>query len=181
MLEKSKQKNSFDKNKFIINNKISFPSVRIIDENNYQVGIYKIEEALKLAEEKNLDLVLINDKTEPPIVRIIDYGKFKFTQEKKSREAKKKQHQITVKEIKMRYKIEDHDYQVRINQAIKFLKLGNKVKISLTFKGREIQYIDLAEKLIEKIIHNLSPIAEHEKVFDKEGKNLYVMLLPKKT
>lgn len=81
----------------------------------------------------------------------------------------------------MRYKIEDHDYQVRINQAIKFLKLGNKVKISLTFKGREIQYIDLAEKLIEKIIHNLSPIAEHEKVFDKEGKNLYVMLLPKKT
>lgn len=145
------------------------------------MGIYKIEEALKLAANRNLDLILINEKTEPPVARIIDYGKFKFAQEKKAREAKKKQHQITVKEIKMRYKIEEHDYQVRINQAIKFLNLGNKVKISLTFKGREIQYIDLAEKLIEKIINQLSTIAEYEKFLDKEGKNCYIVLLPKKT
>lgn len=107
-----------------INERIRYPKIRLIDVDGTQLGIMSPREALALAQERELDLVLISEKADPPVCRIMDYGKYKFQQEKKAREAKKKQQTIEVKEVKMRYNIDEHDYQVRVNQARRFLKRG---------------------------------------------------------
>jgi len=127
-----------------------------------------------------LDLVLVSDKADPPVCRIMDYGKFKFEQEKKAREARKKQHTADVKEVKMRYKIEDHDYQVRVNQAVRFLKDGDKVKATITFRGREIQHSDLAEDLLKRMATDLEELAEVQQAPKREGRNMMMLLSPKK-
>ncbi len=145
-----------------------------------QLGIITPQEALRIAEEKELDLVLVSDKADPPVCRIMDYGKFKFEQEKKAREARKKQHTADVKEVKMRYKIEDHDYQVRVNQAERFLKSGDKVKATITFRGREIQHSDLAEDLLKRMATDLEALAEVQQAPKREGRNMMMLLSPKK-
>jgi translation initiation factor IF-3 len=108
-----------------INERIRFPEIRVIDTDGAQLGILTPSEALRMAEEKELDLVLVSETAKPPVCRIMDYGKYKFEQEKKAREAKKKQHTADVKEVKMRYKIGDHDYHVSVNKAQRFLKSGD--------------------------------------------------------
>ncbi len=133
-----------------------------------------------MAEQKELDLVLVSDKADPPVCRIMDYGKFKFEQEKKAREAKKKQHTAEVKEVKMRYKIEEHDYKVRINQAERFLKDGDKVKATIMFRGREIQHTDLAEELLKRMAADLQEVAEVQQAPKKEGRSMMMLLSPKK-
>jgi translation initiation factor IF-3 len=138
------------------------------------------QEALRMAEQKELDLVLVSDKADPPVCRIMDYGKFKFEQEKKAREAKKKQHTAEVKEVKMRYKIEEHDYKVRINQAERFLKDGDKVKATIMFRGREIQHTDLAEELLKRMAADLQEVAEVQQAPKKEGRSMMMLLSPKK-
>lgn len=138
------------------------------------------QEALRMAQEKELDLVLVSDKADPPVCKIMDYGKFKFEQEKKIREAKKKQHTAEVKEVKMRYKIEEHDYQVRINQAERFLKAGDKVKATIMFRGREIQHSDLAEELLKRMATDLQELAEVQQAPKKEGRSMMMLLSPKK-
>jgi translation initiation factor IF-3 len=163
-----------------INERIRFPKIRVIDTDGGQLGIMAPREALKLAEEKELDLVLISDKADPPVCRIMDYGKFKFEQEKKAREARKKQHTSDVKEVKMRYKIEDHDYHVRVNQAERFLKAGDKVKATIMFRGREIQHSDLAESLLMRMATDLQEIAEVQQAPKREGRNMMMLLSPKK-
>ncbi len=135
---------------------------------------------MRIAQEKELDLVLVSDKADPPVCRIMDYGKFKFEQEKKAREARKKQHTADVKEVKMRYKIEDHDYQVRVNQAERFLKSGDKVKATITFRGREIQHSDLAEDLLKRMATDLEELAEVQQAPKREGRNMMMLLSPKK-
>jgi translation initiation factor IF-3 len=135
---------------------------------------------MRIAQEKELDLVLVSDKADPPVCRIMDYGKFKFEQEKKAREARKKQHTADVKEVKMRYKIEDHDYQVRVNQAERFLKSGDKVKATITFRGREIQHSDLAEDLLKRMATDLAELAEVQQAPKREGRNMMMLLSPKK-
>jgi translation initiation factor IF-3 len=163
-----------------INERIRFPKIRLIGSDGSQLGIMAPREALQLAEEKELDLVLVSDKADPPVCRIIDYGKFKFEQEKKAREAKKKQHTVDVKEVKMRYKIEEHDYQVRINQAKRFLKDGDKVKAIIMFRGREIQHSDIAEQLLKKMATDLEELAEVQQAPKKEGRNMMMLMAPKK-
>ena len=163
-----------------INERIRFPKIRVIDTDGAQLGILTPREALQIAEEKELDLVLVSDKADPPVCRIMDYGKFKFEQEKKAREAKKKQHTSDVKEVKMRYKIEEHDYNVRINQAERFLKAGDKVKATIMFRGREIQHSDLAETLLMRMANDLQEIAEVQQAPKKEGRNMMMLLSPKK-
>ena len=163
-----------------INERIIFPKIRVIDTDGDQLGILTPQEALRLAEEKELDLVLVSDKADPPVCRIMDYGKFKFEQEKKAREARKKQHTADVKEVKMRYKIEDHDYQVRVNQAVRFLKDGDKVKATITFRGREIQHSDLAEDLLKRMATDLEELAEVQQAPKREGRNMMMLLSPKK-
>jgi translation initiation factor IF-3 len=163
-----------------INERIRFPTIRVIDTDGAQLGIMLPQEALRIAEEKDLDLVLLSDKAEPPVCRIMDYGKYKFEQEKKAREAKKKQHTADVKEVKMRYKIEEHDYKVRVNQADRFLKAGDKVKATITFRGREIQHSDLAEELLKRMATDLQEVAEVQQAPKKEGRNMMMLLSPKK-
>lgn len=163
-----------------INERIRFPKIRAIDTDGSQLGILTPQEALRIAEEKELDLVLVSDKADPPVCRIMDYGKYKFEQEKKAREAKKKQHSAEVKEVKMRYKIEDHDYNVRLNQAQRFLKSGDKVKATIMFRGREIQHTDLAEDLLKRMATDLQEVAEVQQAPKKEGRSMMMLLSPKK-
>ena len=163
-----------------INERIRFPNIRVIDTDGGQLGIITPQEALRIAEEKELDLVLVSDKADPPVCRIMDYGKYKFEQEKKAREARKKQHTADVKEVKMRYKIEEHDYQVRVNQAERFLKSGDKVKATITFRGREIQHSDLAEDLLKRMAMDLEQLAEVQQSPKREGRNMMMLLYPKK-
>jgi translation initiation factor IF-3 len=163
-----------------INDRIRFPKIRVIDADGSQLGILTPKEATKLAEEKELDLVLVSDKADPPVCRIMDYGKFKFEQEKKAREARKKQHTADVKEVKMRYKIEEHDYQVRISSAQRFLKEGDKVKATVMFRGREIQHADLAEELLKRMAVDLEPVAEIQQAPKREGRNITMLMAPKK-
>ncbi|MEB3161786.1 MAG: translation initiation factor IF-3 [Prochlorothrix sp.] len=163
-----------------INERIRFPKIRVVDTDGQQLGILSPREALKIAQEKELDLVLVSDKADPPVCRIMDYGKYKFEQEKRAREAKKRQHNAEVKEVKMRYKIDEHDYQVRINQARRFLKAGDKVKATITFRGREIQHSDLAQSLLQRMATDLQEFAEVQQAPKKEGRNMMMLLTPKK-
>nr|YP_009313266.1 Translation initiation factor 3 [Dichotomaria marginata]SCW21520.1 Translation initiation factor 3 [Dichotomaria marginata] len=180
MLEKQynlKKKNS---DLPLINERIQFPKIRLIDVKGVQVGIISPEQALQSARNLGLDLVLVSEKSNPPVCRIIDYGKYKFNQEKKAKEAKRKQHNAHLKEVKMSYKIEEHDYKVRINQASRFLQANDKVKATITFRGREIQHINLAMELLEKMAKDLEHIAEIQQMPSRDGKNIIMILAPKK-
>jgi translation initiation factor IF-3 len=138
------------------------------------------EAALAVARERELDLVLVSEKADPPVCRVMDYGKFKFEQEKKAKEAKKKSHQTEVKEVKMRYKIDSHDYQVRIGQASRFLKAGDKVKCTVIFRGREIQHTALAEALLLRMAKDLEENAELQQSPKREGRNMIMFLSPRR-
>nr|YP_009732425.1 translation initiation factor 3 [Gracilaria textorii]QHS70936.1 translation initiation factor 3 [Gracilaria textorii] len=180
MLDKSKKERKKNDIEPLINAQIKYNQVRLIDVSGSQLGIYSSSEALNMAFNADLDLVLISEKSNPPVCRIIDYGKYKFTQEKKAKEAKKKQHNVTIKEVKMRYKIDVHDYNVRINQALRFLQAGDKVKANVIFRGREIQHAKLAIELLDKMAKDLSHIAEIQQPAAKDGKNMIMILSPKK-
>nr|YP_009398222.1 translation initiation factor 3 [Thaumatella adunca]ARW67408.1 translation initiation factor 3 [Thaumatella adunca] len=164
----------------IINESIKYPKVRLIDVLGKQLGIYSSNEALGIALDKGLDLVVISDKSNPPVCKIIDYGKYKFTQEKKAKEAKKKQHHTSIKEVKMRYKIEDHDYKVRLNQALRFLQSGDKVKATVIFRGREIQHFNLAIELLNRMSKDLNETSNIQQPPIKDGKNIIMILSPHK-
>ncbi len=164
-----------------INDRIKYPKLRVVDADGAQLGVISREEALKVAQERELDLVLVSEKAEPPVCRIMNYGKFKFEQEKKAKEAKKKSHQTEVKEVKMRYKIDQHDYQVRIGQATRFLKAGDKVKCTVIFRGREIQHTNLAESLLSRMAKDLEEEAEIQQAAKREGRNMIMFLTPRKT
>nr|YP_010925547.1 translation initiation factor 3 [Neoporphyra dentata]WKD83779.1 translation initiation factor 3 [Neoporphyra dentata] len=180
MLEKYKNSKKLSRDLPQINDRIRFPKVRVIDDEGEQLGIFVPEEAMQLAAQQGLDLVVVSDKSDPPVCRILDYGKYKFTQEKRAREAKKKQHSSSVKEVKMRYKIEEHDYKVRINQASKFIQAGDKVKVTITFRGREIQHSNLAMDLLNKMASDLTSISEIQQAPSRDGRNVIMLLSPKK-
>lgn len=164
----------------IINEQIQYPKVRLINILGQQLGIYSSDEALNIALDKGLDLIVISNKSEPPVCKIIDYGKYKFEQEKKAKEARKKQHNTSIKEVKMRYKIEEHDYKVRLNQALRFLQSGDKVKATVIFRGREIQHFNLALELLNKMSKDLQKISEVQQLPFKDGRNVTMILVPKK-
>ena len=163
-----------------INDRISYPQLRVVDSDGSQLGVISREDALEVSKERELDLVLVSEKADPPVCRIMDYGKFKFEQEKKAKEAKKKSHQTEVKEVKMRYKIDSHDYDVRIGQAQRFLKAGDKVKCTVIFRGREIQHTALAEILLRRMAKDLEEKAEIQQSPKREGRNMIMFLTPRK-
>ena len=164
-----------------INERIKYPQLRVVDSDGTQLGVIERLKALEIASERGLDLVLVSEKANPPVCRIMDYGKYKFEQEKKAKEARKKSHQTEVKEVKMRYKIDKHDYDVRIGQATKFLKSGDKVKCTVIFRGREIQHSNLAETLLLKMAHDLEEQSEVKQKPKREGRNMIMFLSPRKT
>jgi translation initiation factor IF-3 len=162
-----------------MNASIRTKEVRLIDENGENHGVILTVEAKRMAEDADLDLVLINPNQDPPVAKIMDYGKHKYETEKKAKEAKKKQHKVELKEIKIRYKIDTHDYQVRINNIKKFIAQGNKVKIVVMLRGREMQHSKLAFDLANRFVEDLKeePLMV-EKQPQLEGRNVTLFLAP---
>lgn len=168
-----------NKDQAIMNERIRSKEVRLIDQNGDNQGVVATSKALQMAYDADLDLVLINPNSEPPVAKILDYGKYKYELEKRAKEAKKKQHIVEIKEVKVRYKIDTHDYQVRINNIKKFISQGNKVKIVVMLRGREMQHSELAFDLANKFIEDLKDEAlQIEKKPMLEGRNVTLYLGP---
>lgn len=163
-----------------INEAIRFKEVRLIDAQGQMLGIVSIEEANRLADEANLDLVLINANAENPVCRILDYGKFVFEQQKREKEAKKNQKVMEVKEIGLKLTTEEHDLGYKMKNVSKFLADGNRVKISIRFRGREMAYTNQGFEVMKKVAEMLSDIAQIDKQPKVEGRNMIMFLNPKK-
>lgn len=163
-----------------MNRQIRVREVRVIDEEGNQLGILPTEEALLNAEGKGLDLVEIAPTAQPPVCRIIDYGKFLYDEKKKAADAKKKQKQIVVKELKLRPKIEEHDYQVKKRFVEEFLEEGDKVKLTVRFRGREIVHPEMATKLLTRIATEVVSKGKIERAPIMEGRAMVMLLTPVK-
>ena len=163
------------------NERIRAREIRVIDDEGQQIGILPPYEALKMAREKNLDLVEISPTAQPPVCRIMDYGKFLYQQEKKEREAKKHQKVITVKEVKFRINVDDHDYETKKNHVLRFLDEGDKVKATIFFRGREMTRTGLGRQILERLIKDVEEKAIVEFRPRQEGNTLHAILAPKKT
>jgi translation initiation factor IF-3 len=162
-----------------INEEIRDKEVRVIDSDGTQLGILPIEEALQLSIDRRLDLVKIAPQAKPPVCKIMDYGKYRYDLQKKEKEARKKQKTIELKEIRLSTFIEDHDLMVKANNASKFLKEGDKVKVSLRFRGRERDHVDVGQKVMERFAEAISETGSVEKAPLLEGRSLIMILAPK--
>lgn len=161
-----------------VNNQIRISPIRLVDDEGNQVGIVELEEARAMALERELDLVEVAPTARPPVVRIMDYGKYKYRENKKAKEAKKKQHVIQMKEIKLRSKIDDHDLEFKIRHARKFLEKQNKVKVTMVFRGREVVHKELGEEVLRRFFDGVSDLATKEGEIKMEGRNMILVLIP---
>ena len=162
-----------------INEQIRASKVQVIDEQGEKRGVMSIDSALDLAYEKKLDLVLVAPNAEIPVCKVMNYGKYKFEQAKKEKEAKKKQKTFEIKEIRITPNIEQHDFEFKLKNAQKFIEDGNKVKITVRFRGREMNYVKLGEQVLNKFIEQLADVANVEKKPLLEGKNMFIILAKK--
>ncbi|WP_055667598.1 translation initiation factor IF-3 [Desnuesiella massiliensis] len=165
---------------FLINEEIREKEIRVIADDGGQLGIIPSREALKIAEEKELDLVMISPNANPPVCRIMDFGKFIYEQSKKEKEAKKKQKIVNIKEIRFSPTIEEHDIGIKANNARKFLVDGDKVKVTVRFRGREADYSHIGAKILEKFLAKVEDVCIVEKPAKLEGRNMTMVLAPKK-
>jgi len=154
--------------------------VRLVAENGDQLGIQPVAEALRMAEEKNVDLVEIAPLANPPVCKLMDYGKFRYREQKKAHEAKLKQKQIQVKEIKFRPGTDEGDYKIKLGKLIEFLEEGDKAKVTLRFRGREMAHKELGERLLERVRKDLDPYGLVEQFPRLEGRQMVMVLAPKK-
>src|SRR6266511_3212886 len=166
------------RDRFRVNNRIRAPQVRLIDENGAQLGIVQLREALTLAEQRGLDLMEVAPNAVPPVCRIVDYGKFRYEQTKKDREARKNQKQAELKEVRLKPKTDDHDLEVKAKQARKFLLAGDKVKFTVRFRGREIFHPDIGREMLEQMAEDLRDVATIEQRPLMEGRALSLLLAP---
>lgn len=162
-----------------INEAIRAPQVRLVDQNGNQVGVVPLEQALRMSKDAELDLVEVAGQASPPVCRIIDFSKFKYDQAKKEKEARKKQKVIHLKEIKFHPFIEENDYQVKFHQLERFLKQGDKAKITMQFRGRELNYVSTGRKLLERLANEISALGEVEKAPYMEGKMITMIIMSK--
>lgn len=162
-----------------VNRQIRSPKIRLIDEQGNMIGVVSVSEGLRLAEEAGLDLVEISPNVDPPVCKVTDFGKLKYENQKKKTAAKKKQKIITVKEVKVRPGIEENDFQVKLRSVIRFLNDGDKVKVTLRFRGREIAHEELGLKVLERIRDEVADISKVEYQPKKEGRQLIMILGPK--
>lgn len=163
-----------------INDMIRAPEIRVIDESGEMVGVMRVPEALRMAEAAGLDLVEISPNVTPPVCKILDYGKYKYEQQKKAAEAKKKQKVIEIKEIKLRPGIEKHDYEVKLKQARGFIEEGNKVKFTLKIRGREMSHMELALAVLKRVKEDTADIAKVEQDISPEGRQALMVIVPAK-
>lgn len=162
-----------------INQRIRVREVRVIGENGEQLGVLTTPEALKCAEEAGLDLVEVAPTATPPVCRIIDYSKYKYEQEKSEKEARKKQRVVHIKEVRMGPKIGEHDYQFKLRNLEDFLKRGDKVKVTMMFKGREMAHVDLGRKILDRLSSDISAVGEIEERPRLEGRIIAMVIKAK--
>ena len=173
---------SISKDKDIqVNHEIKAREVRLIGPDGKQLGIMPLKEALRHAQEAQLDLVKVASNAKPPVCKIMDFGKYKYEQSKREKEARKNQKVINIKEIRMNPTIDEHDFQVRLKNTLKFLKEGNKVKVSIRFRGRQMTHTQLGEEVLNKMIELTQELGVVEKPPKMEGRNMVMVLSPKQT
>lgn len=163
----------------LINEEIRAREVRVIDVNGEQLGILSIRDALRAAGERNLDLVCVAPTAKPPVCRIMDYGKYKFEQAKREKEARKNQKVINIKEIRLSPTIEEHDFQTKLKAAQRFLADGDKVKVAVRFRGRQITHTDIGQQVLLQMAEALKDQASVEREPKVEGRNMIMILAPK--
>ncbi|PAV30417.1 translation initiation factor IF-3 [Virgibacillus profundi] len=161
-----------------VNEKIRAREVRLIDSNGDQLGVKSRQEALEIAQTRNLDLVLVAPNAKPPVCRIMDFGKYRFEQQKKEKEARKKQKVINVKEVRFTPGIGDHDYETKLKNAKKFLEKGDKVKAAVRFRGRAITHKELGRNVLDRMAEDVKDVATVETKPKMEGRNMFMMLAP---
>lgn len=162
-----------------VNRQIRISPVRVIANDGEQLGVMSVEEALAAAQERGLDLVEVAPLARPPVVKIMDYGKFKFEQAKASRAAKKKQHVIHLKEVKFRPGIDDHDFEFKTRHAREFLQDGNKVKVTMMYRGRQMAHLGLGREVLDRVATELQDVGKIEQEPKLEGRNMSMVLAPK--
>nr|WP_040447731.1 translation initiation factor IF-3 [Facklamia languida] len=163
----------------MINGEIRAKELRVIGDNGEQIGVKSLQDALTIAESFDLDLVLVSPQAKPPVARIMDYGKYRYEQQKKEKEQRKNAKVINVKEVRLSPSIDDHDYQTKLRQAIKFLEKGDKVKASIRFRGRSITHKDLGRDVLEDFIEDTQEVAIVESKPTMEGRSMFMLLAPK--
>ena len=166
-------------NDLMINEEIRDREVRVVDQNGAQLGVMPVKQALDMAEEMQLDLVKIAPQARPPVCKIMDYGKYRFEQSKKEREFRKNQRVINVKEVRLSATIEDHDIDVKLKNAIKFLKDGNKVKATIRFRGRQITHSEIGRQVMTEFAERIKEYGTVDKAPQIEGRNMSMMISPK--
>jgi translation initiation factor IF-3 len=164
-----------------INERIRVPEVRLIDENGSQVGIMRTQQALRYAQERDLDLVEVAPDARPPVCRVLDYSKYKYEQAQKQKAARKHQQQITVREIKFRPKIAQHDYDTKKGHVMRFLRGRDKVKVTIMFRGREMAHPERGEAILNRLAEELEDLAIVEQRPQQDGRNMTMMLAPQKS
>jgi translation initiation factor IF-3 len=162
-----------------VNDQIRIRQVRVIDDEGTQLGVMPTENALALARQKGLDLIEVSPTAVPPVCRISDYGRLKYEQSKKDKDARKKQKNWELKEVKLRPKIETHDYETKARMAERLLLDGGKVKVTIMFRGREITYTSFGKRLLDRMAADMTPIATVERDAKLEGKNMFMILAPR--
>ena len=162
-----------------INRQIRISPVRVIDQDGGQLGVLAVEEALALAQERGLDLVEVAATARPPVVKIMDYGKYKFEEAKAARAAKKKQHIIHLKEVKYRPGIDDHDFDFKTRHAREFLQDGNKVKVTMMYRGRQLAHLELGKAVLDRVAAAVADIGKIEADAKLEGRNMTMVLAPR--
>ncbi len=163
-----------------INERIRVPEVRLIDDDGQQVGVLKIADALKFAQDRDLDLVEVAPEARPPVCRVLDYSKYKYEQAQKQKQARKHQQQITVREIKFRPKIAQHDYDTKKNHVERFLRHKDKVKVTIMFRGREVTHPERGTAILDRLADELSELGVVEQRPMQEGRNMTMMMAPSK-
>ncbi len=162
-----------------VNDQIEAPEVRVVDADGEMVGVLPVAEGIEMADEVGLDLVEVSPNAEPPVCKILDYGKYKYEEQKKANEARKKQKTIDVKEIKMRPGIDEHDYQVKMRSVRRFLDGGDKVKMTIRFRGREMAHQELGMKVLDRVREEVDELAKVEQFPKTEGRLMTMVIAPK--
>ena len=180
MTRPSKEQGAIKEQKVRVNEQIRISPIRLISDDGEQIGIVSLDDARERAEESGLDLVEVAPDARPPVVKLMDYGKFKYEQARAAKEAKKKQHQIHVKEVKFRPSIEEHDYEFKLRHARRFLEEGNKVKLTMMFRGRQVTHPELGREVLARLVEDLADIGKVEQHPSFEGRVMSMVVAPMK-
>ncbi|MBS4761697.1 translation initiation factor IF-3 [Carnobacteriaceae bacterium zg-ZUI252] len=163
----------------MVNDGIRAKELRVITETGEQLGVMSKAQALKIADDSNMDLVLVSPNAQPPVARVMDYGKYRFEQQKRERESRKNQKVVTIKEVRLSPTIDDNDFQTKLRNGRKFLEKGDKVKVSIRFKGRAITHKEIGQRVLEKYADETADIASIESRPKMDGRSMFLMLAPK--